>query len=127
MIERKRRKAMGDSGCRQLDEIPWEPFGGNTESIFRKSLTSMTFPSGFKASLTLAKAGGVFPDHADPYSHIFYILEGQGEASVEGQVIPLKKGTALTVLAGKKHGYRNTGPGDLLLLTLNIYEGGEEK
>ncbi len=109
-----------------LDRLPWEPFGGKTKGIFRKSLSSMTFPSGFKASLTLANPAGEFPEHIDPYTHIFYLLEGEGEASVEGQTIPLKKGTALTVAAGKRHGYKNSGPGDLLLITLNISEGGEK-
>ncbi len=54
-------------------------------------------------------------------SEFWFILEGHGEASVEERVIPLKKGTALTVPAGKTHGYRNPGSGDLLLITLNIY------
>jgi quercetin dioxygenase-like cupin family protein len=105
-----------------LDEIPWEPFGGQTKEIFRKSLSAKAFPSGFKASLTLARPGGEFPDHVDPYSHIFYILEGKGEASVEGQTIALRKGDALTVEAGRKHGYRNSGQTDLVLITLNIFE-----
>jgi len=111
----------------KLDEVPWEPFGGKTKNIFRKSLSSTNFPSGFKASLTLAKPEGEFPEHVDPYAHIFYILEGEGEALFEGQRIPLKKGTALTVVAGKRHGYRNLGPGDLLLITLNLFEGSEKK
>jgi quercetin dioxygenase-like cupin family protein len=118
---------VSDSDWLKLDEVSWEPFGGKTRGIFRKSLSSMIFPSGFKASLTLAKQGGDFPEHKDPYTHIFYILEGEGEAFVEGQMVPLKKGTALTVVAGKKHGYRNTGSTDLLLITLNVYEGGEKK
>ena len=118
---------MDDPHWLKLDEVPWEPFGGKTKNIFRKSLSSMNFPSGFKASLTLAKPDGEFPEHVDPYTHIFYILEGEGEASLEGQTIPLKKGTALTVLAGKKHGYRNSGREDLLLITLNLFEGGEKK
>jgi mannose-6-phosphate isomerase-like protein (cupin superfamily) len=46
---------------------------------------------------------------------------------VEGQRILFNKGTALTVPAGKKHRYRNPGPADLLLITLNIFEGGENK
>ena len=112
---------------RNLEEHAWEPFGGKTREIYRKSLSAMAFPSGFKASLTLAKPGGEFPDHVDPYTHIFYILEGEGEATVEGERIPWKKGTALTVPAGKKHGYRNTGEKDLLLLTLNLYESGGRK
>lgn len=118
---------MGNSEWLKLNEVPWEPFGGKTRDIFRKSLSATAFPSGFRASLTLAKPGGEFPDHVDPYTHIFYILEGEGEALVEDQKIPFRKGTALTVLAGKKHGYRNPGPADLLLMTINIYEGGEKK
>ncbi len=60
-----------------LEEQPWQPFRGPTKNIFRKSLSSTQFPSGFRASLTLAKPGGEFPEHVDPYSHIFYILEGE--------------------------------------------------
>ena len=111
----------------KLDEVAWEPFGGKTRDIFRKSLSATAFPSGFKASLTLAKPGGEFPEHIDPYTHIFFILEGEGEAFVEEQRISFRKGTALTVPAGKKHRYRNLGPLDLLLITLNIFEGGEKK
>lgn len=109
-----------------LDKITWEPFGGQTKGIFRKSLCLQAFPSGFKATLTLAKPGGEFPEHVDPYTHLFYILEGEGEASLDGQTVPLKRGTALTVPAGKKHGYRNSSPTDLLLITLNIFEGVKE-
>jgi len=118
---------MSNSEWLKLNELPWEPFGGKTKDVFRKSLSATAFPSGFKANLTLAKPGGEFPDHVDPYTHIFYILEGEGEAFVENQKIPFRKGTALTVLAGKKHAYRNPGPGDLLLITINIFEGGEKK
>jgi quercetin dioxygenase-like cupin family protein len=118
---------MSNSEWLKLNELPWEPFGGKTKDVFRKSLSAAAFASGFKANLTLAKPGGEFPDHVDPYTHIFYILEGEGEALVENQKIPFRKGTALTVLAGKKHGYRNPGPRDLLLITINIFEGGEKK
>ncbi len=105
-----------------VNDLPWESFGGKTRDIFRKSLAPREFPSGFKASLTLAKVGGDFPEHVDPYTHIFFILEGEGEATCEGRTIPLQKGIALTVPVGKKHGYRNTGPKDLLLITLNIFD-----
>jgi len=104
-----------------LNEIPWEPFGRDTEEIFRKNLCHLTFPSGSRASLTLAKPGGLFPDHVDPYGHIFYILEGEGEAWIEGETFPFRKGISLSVPAGKKHGYRNCGSKDLLLITINLY------
>jgi quercetin dioxygenase-like cupin family protein len=110
-----------------LEDLPWEPFGGKTREIYRKSLSKQSFPSNFKASLTLAKPGGEFPEHADPYTHIFYIIEGEGEAWIEGERIIWRKGAALTVPAGKKHGYRNPGKTDLVLITLNIYEQAGEK
>ncbi len=105
-----------------LPEQPWEAFGGHTKNIFRKSLSLTQFPSGFRASLTLAKPGGEFPEHVDPYSHIFYILEGEGEAVVAGKSYSIKKGDAFTVRAGEKHGYKNCGESDMLLITLNIFE-----
>jgi len=110
-----------------LDEIPWEPFGGRTREVFRKSLSTRDFPSGFKATLTLARPGGEFPEHVDPYTHIFYILEGKGEASLEGRPIPLRKGDTLTIGAGKKHGWRNSGQADLILITLNLFEKEKER
>ncbi len=110
----------------RLDEIPWEPFGGQTRGVFRKSLSAMAFPSGFKASLFMVNPGGEFPGHVDPYTHIFYILEGEAEMFLGEEKISAKKGAALTVVAGKKHGYRNPGQTDLLFITLNIFEGGEK-
>ncbi|OGP98553.1 MAG: hypothetical protein A2Z51_04500 [Deltaproteobacteria bacterium RBG_19FT_COMBO_52_11] len=110
-----------------LDGLPWEPFGGGTKGIFRKILSVMTFPSGFKAALTLAKPDGEFPEHIDPYTHIFYILEGEGEVLLEGRKIPMKRGDSLTVKAGKKHGYRNKKQTDFILITLNIFERSKEQ
>jgi quercetin dioxygenase-like cupin family protein len=110
-----------DAELIMLGEMSWEPFGGSTKGIFRKPLSKATFPSGSKAALVLAKPGGEFPEHVDAYSHIFYILEGEAELSVAGEKACAGPGTALTVMAGKKHGYRNSGQGDLLLITLNIF------
>ncbi len=104
-----------------LEDISWEPFGGATKGIFRKGLSSAAFPSGSKANLVVAKPGGEFPEHVDPYGHIFYILEGEAEISVEDEKLLAKAGSALTVKAGKRHGYRNAGPNDLRLITLNIF------
>jgi len=111
----------------RLDELPWEPFGGQTKDVFRKSLSARLFPSGFRATLTMVKPGGEFLEHVDPYNHIFYVLEGEGEAMLDGQIISLKKGISLTVLAGRRHGYRNPTGTDLFFITLNIPERKEGK
>ena len=112
-------------GLIHLDEVPWEPFGGQTKEVFRKSLSARALPPGFRAVLTMVKPGGEFPEHVDPYSHIFYVLEGEGKAWFDGQTVPLRKGISLTIAAGQRHGYRNATRADLFFITLNIPEGRE--
>ena len=55
-----------------------------------------------------------------PYSHVLYFLEGQGEGSVGDEKYAIKPGTLVQVPSGMIHGYRNTGAGEMFLLTFNI-------
>lgn len=48
-----------------------------------------------------------------------YIVDGSGEAIVEGERVPLAPGTLLVIEKGERHEVRNTGTG--LLKTLNFY------
>ena len=48
-----------------------------------------------------------------------FILAGQGEATVAGEQVALKKHTLLVIEAGEPHEIRNTG--DAPLETLNFY------
>ncbi len=48
-----------------------------------------------------------------------YVVDGHGEAEVEGRTVPLAPGRLLVIERGERHTVRNTG--ERLLKTLNFY------
>lgn len=53
--------------------------------------------------------GGHSPEHAHSYEHENYVLEGEGEVMIAGQVHPVAAGTVILVPPDVVHQYRNTG------------------
>jgi len=109
-----------ESRIYQLDEAEWKRLRPDlTKGISGKSL----LPGEAKllsATLTRVEPGGEFPPHQDSYSHVLYFFEGQGEGSVGDEKYVIKPGTVAQIPAGMIHGYRNTGAGEMFLLTFNI-------
>ena len=58
------------------------------------------------------------PDRQQPHEHdeLYVVLEGSGELTVEGQRVPVQRGTSVFVEAGAEH--RFTGYEGLALLVL---------
>ena len=54
-------------------------------------------------------------DHADS----FYVLEGEAEFTVDGQVVRGGVGTWVSAPIGTVHGFRNAGDGELRLLNVH--------
>lgn len=101
----------------QTGRQPWRPV--------RPELTTgisgqVLLENPVKMVLTKVAPGGLFRAHRDSYGHLFHILAGVGVAWVEEREYPLTAGTALQVDAGERHGYRNAGGDDLLLISLNL-------
>src|SRR4051794_26024890 len=62
---------------------------------------------------------GVAPhSHAD-HVDSFYVLEGEAEFVVEGETFRAGPGTYVAAPVGVEHGFRNAGPGDLVLLNVH--------
>jgi quercetin dioxygenase-like cupin family protein len=57
----------------------------------------------------------VHDDHAD----CFYVLEGEAEFTLNGEVIHAGAGTWVTAPTGIPHGFRNAGEGDLRILNIH--------
>ena len=57
----------------------------------------------------------LYVTHSHPYLEVVSVIEGEGEAWVEGQdgVTPIGPGTTLVMPPGVKHGFRVTGTGPL--------------
>jgi quercetin dioxygenase-like cupin family protein len=64
--------------------------------------------------------GGAFAAHVDSYGHLLYVLSGSGLAVSGGREFQLASGVVLQIAAGELHSYRNDGPDQLLLITLNL-------
>ena len=90
-----------------------------TTKVYGKSLIPQEW-SDMKMVLTKVEPGGEFSTHIDAYHHIFYYLEGTGIGWIEDEEYEIQSGLVVEVLAGKKHGYRNSGSQELILITLNI-------
>jgi len=73
-----------------------------------------------RAVLMKVEPSGEFPVHKDAFHHIFYFLEGTGELWLANETLEIKEGLIVEVPSGVKHGYKNTGKDDLLLITLKI-------
>ncbi len=53
--------------------------------------------------------GGHSPDHAHPWEHENYVLEGEGEVKMGERVLPIGPGSVILVPPEVRHQYRNTG------------------
>jgi len=52
---------------------------------------------------------GYSPKHAHPWQHINYVLEGNGELEIDGEVTPLSVGSYAYVPENSLHQFRNIG------------------
>lgn len=83
-------------------------------------------PKGTKdidVTVTRVEPGGEFSLHVDPYHHVFYIFQGEGEVRLGEDLYPIGPETVVEVPAGEVHAYRNKGDTEMILLTVNIPVG----
>ncbi|MFX0113005.1 MAG: cupin domain-containing protein [Candidatus Hodarchaeota archaeon] len=104
----------------RLNEMSWEILRKDfAKKVFGKTLIPEELTD-IKVVLTKVEPGGAFSLHKDPYYHILYFIEGEGEGWLEDETYQIKPGTVVNVPAGVSHGYKNMGEENLLLLTMNI-------
>ena len=97
----------------RLAEVPKEPFanGATYQTIVGDDLGSTPVRVGVQVSPPGYSTG----THSHPYMEVVSVIEGTGEAWVEGQegVAQIGPGTTLVAPPGVKHGFRVTGPGPM--------------
>jgi len=77
-----------------------------------------------QVSVTRIAAGGAYDLHVDDYAQVFFVLEGRGEAEVDGERTPLEPGVILRTSAGEPHGLWAAADVPLVVLTVNTYPKG---
>lgn len=108
---------MSSSRVIDVAERDWKPVRPDAaQGVYGKLLLD----EGLKAVFTRVAAGGGFSPHRDAYAHLLYFLSGSGEVLIEGEESDVGAGSAVYILPGDEHSYRNAGPEDLLLLSFNI-------
>ena len=97
--------------------LEWQPVRPDVaDGVYGKTLLA----DGIKVVLTRVTPGGKFSVHRDDYGHLFYFLSGQGLVSVDERQFEVQPGLVVQVAAGEAHAYKNTGRGDLMLISINV-------
>ena len=84
----------------------WDDYRGRAvwTRLFRQGTTptdSMT------AGVAELAKGGFLAPHRHPQAEVYYVLEGQGTFTVDGEVHAVGAGTALFIPGGSEHAIRN--------------------
>ena len=69
------------------------------------------------------EAFGHSPEHAHPWPHINYVLEGKGTILLDGKEIPAEKGTVAYIPADAMHQFSNAGSEPFHLICIVPREG----
>lgn len=100
-----------------IESVTWQPVRPEiTKGVYGR----LFLEKNFKMMLVRVTAGGGFSSHRDSYGHLFYFLSGEGVVRVENQKFSAGPGTVVRVETGETHSYDNTGPSDLVLISLNL-------
>ena len=108
------------SSAFHIDERDWSPLRGLAVSAagFKRLVESDYTGGAFDIELTRIGPGGASTPHTEPWSHLFYVLDGEAVLEIEGESARLKPGSVAPVRAGQTHHLTNTGPGDLVMLVV---------
>jgi len=96
-----------------IDEVEKQPFPGG--ATYQTIVGDDAGSTPIRLGLQISESGYSTGTHSHPYLEVITVVEGTGEAWVEGKagVTPIKPGVTLVLPAGLKHGFRATGTGPL--------------
>lgn len=103
-----------------VDDIDWTPLTGLfIQKAGYKTVVPPEFTNNaYSIELTTVGAGGSSPTHVEPWAHVFYVLSGKGEVTIEGEVTQVRAGSVSPISAGQAHSFRNTGADSLEMLVI---------
>ena len=104
----------------------WQPVPANgfVRCILDHALTGAETP--FALGTQTVDPGCHVREHLhDANEEVIFVLDGEGEARIEGSVHPMARGGCFFLPRGRPHAFHNTGPAPLTFLWL-ILPGGLE-
>ena len=99
-----------------LAELPREPFAGG--ATYQTIVGDQAGSTPIRLGVQTSPPGYQTPLHSHPYMETVTVLEGEGEAWMDGsdEVVRLQPGTTLVLTANLKHWFRATGTRPLVTL-----------
>ncbi|MEA3358980.1 MAG: cupin domain-containing protein [Thermodesulfobacteriota bacterium] len=79
---------------------------------------------GFLATARLSPGNSIEP-HIDPMEEIYFIVDGEGDMSVDGEIRHVSPGDAIWLPTGSRHGLKNNGNKDCVILVIASPVGGQ--
>ena len=76
---------------------------------FRTIFGGVDIPGDFTAGVADLDAGGWLGHHRHEPAEIYYVLDGEGALTVDGEDLPVTAGMAAYIPGNSEHGIRNTG------------------
>jgi quercetin dioxygenase-like cupin family protein len=98
-------------------------YGEDGRQVFKRILAGPRdgYP-GYLREFSL-EPGANTPYHQHAWSHLVYVLEGQGTVRLEGQDHPVQAGSVVHVEGGRTHGFFNQPGGPMRFLCLVPSDG----
>lgn len=105
------------------DTVPPETFPGG--ATYQTLIGDDAGSTPVRCGIQTSPPGYATPNHAHPYDEVLTVLEGTGEAWVDGETAPVALSAGMTLMfpANVAHGFRVTG--DVPLRTYGIHASPE--
>ena len=103
---------------RELDDCAEITAGDNT--LLREIINPLIDPLSLRYSLAHARVapGATTLPHRLNNSEVYYILEGEGEMTIDGEKGALKPGSTVYIPPESMQFVKNTGPGELVFICI---------
>jgi quercetin dioxygenase-like cupin family protein len=105
---------------------PTSPGVAQPAAVAKTILQDQDFPPPAHHTITVrtvVRHGGVVAPHTHPGVEMGYVLSGAGVLSVAGRAdLTLSAGGSFAILPRTVHSVRNTGPGDLTMISTYVVE-----
>lgn len=120
---------IGRAVVRHIAEEPWQEFPGHHGGALSKALVRPETVGSTRIDYRISSYRPMA--RVEPHAHrvqeqIYHVLEGEGLLEIEGEKVLVRRHDVIYLPPGVRHGFENTGLGDLVFLVVTSPAEDEE-